>query len=203
MPCISYCWDGTAVYCGTDLGVFRSLDAGATWSQCPGSTGTTWSVLGSRNANVLAGTNTAGVKWSPDGGDSWQALDDGIEGRCVWDIAYGGSDTQLFAGLRGFGVKELSSDALGIEGGVTQQGMLSVVASPSPSAGAVSFVVAGLDGAAVLSVFDGAGRLMYTSTTGPGAAASWEPGTDTPSGVYLAMVRSGDSSASARFVILR
>ncbi|MDM7993138.1 MAG: hypothetical protein QUS11_07465 [Candidatus Fermentibacter sp.] len=203
MPCISYCWDGTSVYCGTDLGVYRSLDSGATWSLCPGSTGLMWSVLGSRNANVLAGTNTAGVKWSPDGGDSWQALDDGIEGRCVWDIAYGGSDTQLFAGLRGFGVKELSSDALGIEGGVTQPGMLSVVASPSPSAGAVSFVVSGLDGPAVLSIFDGAGRLLHTTPTGSGAAASWEPGADTPSGIYLAMVRSGDASASARFVILR
>ena len=203
MPCLSYQWGGTSVYCGTDLGVFRSLDSGATWSLCPGSTGLTWSVLGSRNDNVLAGTNAAGVKWSPDGGDSWQALDDGIEGSCVWDIAYGGSDTQLFAGLRGFGVKELSSDALGIEGGAGLPGMMTIVASPSPSAGAVSFIVTGLEGPAVLSIFDGAGRLLHTASTGIGISASWEPGEQTPSGVYIAMVRSGDASASGRFVILR
>lgn len=205
MPCLSYRWGEGIAYCGTDTGVYRSFDCGATWSLCPGSSGLTWSVLGSRNVNVLAGKNTAGVRWSPDGGASWQALDDGIEGRCVWDIAYGASDTQLFAGLRGFGVKELSSEALGIAGGAPQSGSLSVTVSPSPSrsGAAVSFIISGLDGPASLSVFDGAGRIVHSADALVGASAEWSPGAGAPSGVYLVLVRSGEESASSRFVRLR
>lgn len=205
MPCLSYRWDEGAAYCGTDAGVYRSLDFGVTWSLCPGSSGLIWSVLGSRNQNVFAGTNTAGVRWSPDGGDTWQPLDGGIETRCVWDIAYGALDTQLFAGLRGFGVVELSSDALGLEGGGFPSGpALTVVADPSPCTGAVTFALAGLgEGTADVRVFDQTGRLVYGTSASAGSQAVWDASGETPSGVYIVLVREGGRAATARFVVLR
>lgn len=203
VPCISYRWGENTVYCGTDLGVYKSLDSGATWNQCPGSSGLTWAVLGNRNANLFAGTNATGVKWSPDGGSSWQALNDGIGNRCVWDIVYGASDIQLFASVRGFGVKELSSDILGVEGGPAGPGFVSVSATPCPSAGAVSFVVDGIEGQAALSVYDSAGRLLHAAGIEPGGTGAWNLGRDVPSGIYLVLVRSGEASASSRFVLMR
>jgi photosystem II stability/assembly factor-like uncharacterized protein len=204
MPCLSFLWGDSTAYCGTDGGVFRSFDSGVTWSLCPGSSGLTWSVLGSRNQNVFAGTNATGVKWSPDGGGSWQPLNEGIETRCVWDIVYGSSDTQIFAGLRGFGVVELSSDVLGLPGAETPSGLLSVRAFPSPAACGVGFEVTGSAGGPVeVSVFDPAGRLVHECVTEPGSRPAWEPGSEAPCGVYLVLARSSGLSASARFVILR
>jgi len=204
MPCLSFLWGGSTAYCGTDLGVYRSLDCGATWSLCPGSTGLTWSVLGSRNQNVFAGTNTTGVKWSPDGGDTWQMLNDGIETRCVWDIAYGSSDTQLFAGLRGFGVKELSSAQLGLPGDGAPDGALSIRVFPSPASGAVAFSIDGApEGSARVYVFDPSGRLVHESVVEDGLQACWAPSREIPSGVYLVIVRSAGLSSGTRLVLIR
>lgn len=204
MPCLSYRWGSDDAFCGTDGGVYRSGDRGATWEACPGSSGLTWSVLGSRNANVLAGTGSAGVKWSPDGGDTWQPLNDGIETRCVWDIVYGASDNQLFAGLRGFGVVELTSDELGISGDGSTGRPLELSVFPNPSAGVVSVIMQPSGpGPVDLEVFDSAGRLIYGASGDPGSPMSWDTeACHAPAGVYLVRAASGDASAVARVIVL-
>lgn len=189
-------------YLATDNGVYRSDDLGSSWTACPGSSGLMWAVQGSLDANVFAGTNGSGVRWSPDMGSSWQPLSEGIESRVVWDIAYGPVPTELFASLRGFSLAELTEDQLGIESG-NGTGVLAVHPSVNPVASSVTFTLAGLDGnTADLAVFSASGRVVHRQTVSSGSA-SWAPGAEIPSGVYLVRLSAAGNAASTKLVLVR
>jgi hypothetical protein len=160
-----------------------------------------WAVLGELDDNVLNGTGTTGVRWSPDLGDTWQLLNTGIETRCVWDITYGATPGQLFAGLRGFGVVELTEDQLGISGPTPE--MLSISARPNPANGPVTLSVLGQGSETVtVRVFDTAGRLCAT-LDGYGGSPVWTPDESTPAGVYLVKAFTANGTAASRVVLLR
>lgn len=201
-PGLSTRWGTDAMaYLSTDGGIYRSWDRGATWEQCPGSSGMSWAVLGERDDNVFNGTGSTGVRWSPDLGDTWQLLNTGIENRCVWDIACGATPGQLFAGLRGFGVVELTEDQLGIPG--PSPTVLSIRARPNPASGPITLSVLGSGGGPVtVRVFDTAGRLAAT-LEGQGGSAVWTPGESIPAGVYLVTAFTGTETAVSRVVLLR
>jgi hypothetical protein len=87
--------------------------------------------------------------------------------------------------------------------------VLRLAASPNPSAGAISFVLdLAVAGAARVEVFDLTGRRVASTPYGQLAAGrhslSWDgrgaDGVPVAPGVYLARVRAGDLTASARFV---
>jgi len=200
-PRLSTRWgDDAMAYLSTDGGIHRSWDRGATWEQCPGSSGMSWAVLGELDDNVFNGTGSSGVRWSPDLGDTWQPLNTGIENRCVWDITYGATPGQLFAGLRGFGVVELTEDQLGIAG--PSPAVLSVNARPNPASGPVTLSVSGSgSGPVTLRVFDTAGRVCAT-LDGNGGSAVWTPGEGIPAGVYLVKAFSESGTAVSRVVLL-
>lgn len=189
-------------YVATDGGVYRSWDRGATWEACPGSSGLMWTVQGSLNDNVFAGTNGNGVRWSPDLGDTWQPLNSGIESRVVWDVIYGDGPTQLFAGLRGFGVVELTDDQLGMGRETGPAGGLAVSVYPNPSMGSVNLSVAGPGGGASVSVYSSEGRLIYSSPAGDGESLVWDP-QDAPSGIYLVRASDGSRTVSSKLVLIR
>lgn len=201
-PGLSTRWGADAMaYLATDGGICRSWDRGTTWEQCPGSSGMSWAVLGELDDNVLNGTGTTGVRWSPDLGDTWQLLNTGIETRCVWDITYGATPGQLFAGLRGFGVVELTEDQLGISG--PTPAMLSISARPNPANGPVTLSVLGQGSETVtVRVFDTAGRLCAT-LDGYGGSQVWTPDESTPAGVYLVKAFTANGTAASRVVLLR
>lgn len=189
------------VYLATDGGIHRSWDRGVTWEPCPGSSGLSWAVLGELDDNVFNGTGSTGVRRSPDRGDTWELLNNGIENRCVWDIAYGEGPGQLFAGLRGFGVVEYTDEGLGIGGPAPSA--LAVSAAPNPSRGSVNITVqGGADAPVAVSVFDTAGRLMATLDAREGEAL-WTPGTGTPAGLYLVRAAGGNHAVTARVVLLQ
>ncbi len=200
-PGLSARWgDDPAAYLATDGGIYRSWDRGETWEPCPGSSGLSWAVLGERNEHVFNATGSNGVVWSPDQGNTWQPLNTGIEGRCVWDLTYGATPAQLFAGLRGFGVVELTEDQLGIQGDTP--GAFRLTASPNPSRGSVSMAVAGpFGGTVVLRVYDSAGRLA-ASLEDTGRGAVWIPEPGTPAGLYLIRASGSGRTATARVVLL-
>ncbi|MBN2586893.1 MAG: T9SS type A sorting domain-containing protein [Candidatus Fermentibacteraceae bacterium] len=190
-------------YLATDGGVYRSFDRGASWQHCPGSSGLMWTVQGSLNDNVFAGTNGTGIRWSPDMGGSWQSLSTGIENRVVWDIVYGEGPTQLFAGLRGFGVVELTDEQLGFEEAPGTCGQLVLAAYPNPSRGLVTLTVDGIcEGPADVSVYSSDGRMVHHSQIIPGVTGTWD-GTGQPSGVYLVRLTAGDASVSRKLLLVR
>src|SRR5262249_26471201 len=79
----SFAASSTALYAGTASGVFQSTD-GQTWSPLGASTlsMTVWSIaLGSPSGStIFAGTDTAGVFRSVDGGADWAASNFGLTG---------------------------------------------------------------------------------------------------------------------------
>lgn len=90
------------VYMSTDKGVYQSAD-GEAYTICPNLTGLTWSVLGSEGSDVYAGANS-GVYHSADEGQTWQAMNQGIDYMAIWDLAYGTTTDEIFAGTRGYSV---------------------------------------------------------------------------------------------------
>lgn len=207
-PGLSTRWSDNRAYCATDGGVWRSDDGGETWESCPGSSGLLWSVMGTRDENVFAGTNGNGVSWSPDGGDSWQPLNQGIENMVVWDVVYGGSGNQLFAGLRGHGVVEITEDQLGVEEGPAENGGMTAFATPSPASAQVRLRARGVPAASRVNflVYDFAGRVMHDAeavASGGSAECVWTPGEGVASGVYLIRARGDGAEAGARLVLIR
>lgn len=195
---------GPTVFLATDSGIYRSYDRGESWDACPGSFVFFWSVQGSLCNNVFGGTSGTGVRWSPDDGDSWQLLNTGIANRVVWDIVQGQDQEQLFAGLRGFGVVELTDDQLGIENGDNTESSMTLSVSPNPAGSSVIFAVAGLsEGTAQLSVYSTTGRLVHRETITTGSDLSWSPGIEVPTGVYLVRASSNGRTADSKLVIVK
>lgn len=207
-PGLSTRWSDNRAYCATDGGVWRSDDSGENWEACPGSSALSWSVMGTRDENVFAGTDGNGVSWSPDGGDSWQALNQGIENRVVWDIVYGESGNQIFAGLRGYGVVEITEEQLGVENGPADGGRMTAFASPSPASGHVVLQARSVRAGSRVDfrVYNFTGRLVHSdaaTASGGSAECVWTPEEDAAAGVYLLSAEGGGAAASARLVLVR
>ena len=195
---------GPTVFLATDGGIYRSFDRGESWDACPGSSGLFWSVKGSQCNSVFSGTSGTGARWSPDDGDTWQLLNTGIENRVVWDIAQGQDQGQLFAGLRGFGVVELTDPGLGIETGGYAEPFITLTVSPNPATSAVSFIVAGLtEGTAQISVYSSAGRLVHRQNTIAGSESGWSPGLEVPTGVYLVRASCSGRTADSKLILVK
>ena len=88
---------GTTVYAGTDQGVYRSMDSGATWAKSGtgGSAVQVMSIDASGNT-VIAGLYGIGVTVSTDGGATWKGSRDGFDVPDVFSVAIRG--TELLAG---------------------------------------------------------------------------------------------------------
>jgi photosystem II stability/assembly factor-like uncharacterized protein len=102
--------DADVLYAATDQGVFRSTDAGISWSRCSESKGIISVLVLQDGRTVLAGTSVGSVLRSVDGGDHWIAVSHGIPGVRVSILASRpAGPTIVYAGTDdGFAV---SSDA--------------------------------------------------------------------------------------------
>jgi len=195
---------GPTAFLATGSGIYRSYDYGESWNVCPGSSGHFWAVQGSLCDNVFGGTNGTGVRWSPDDGDSWQLLNNGIANRVVWDIVQGQDQAQLFAGLRGFGVVELTDPELGIETGDYAGSSMTLTVSPNPASSSVNFVTEGFtEGTALISVYSSAGRLVHRETITAGIDHRWSPGAEVPTGIYLVRASCGERTADSKLVLVK
>ena len=72
--------DANVLYAATDQGVFRSPDAGISWSRCSESKQTLSVLVLQDGRTVLAGTSVGSVLRSIDGGDHWVSITRGIPG---------------------------------------------------------------------------------------------------------------------------
>ena len=110
------------VYAGTNSGVFKSTDAGATWSATSLTRQTRSIVIDPISPeNVYAGTYGFGVYSSTDGGESWTEMNDGLTCNKVLMLALRqGAECTIFAGTEG--------------GSVFKTTVATGVAGPSPLA---------------------------------------------------------------------
>ena len=94
--------DANVLYAATDQGVFRSPDAGISWSCCSESKRTLSVLVLQDGRTVLAGTADGSVLRSVDGGDHWIAVSRGIPGVRVSILASrSAGPTMVYAGTDG------------------------------------------------------------------------------------------------------
>jgi photosystem II stability/assembly factor-like uncharacterized protein len=94
--------DANVLYAATDQGVFRSMDAGISWSHCSESKGIISVLVLQDGRTVLAGTSVGSVLRSVDGGDHWVAVSRGIPGVRVNILASRSTvPTMVYAGTDG------------------------------------------------------------------------------------------------------
>ncbi len=107
------------VYASSDLGIFRSLDNGQTYTQS-GMTGFCWSVMCSSGQQVISGKEN-GLDYSTNEAQSSSSLTQNLTSTTVWQLAWGSSTNQVFIATRGKGVMEYRFNDLeyGIPAGLT------------------------------------------------------------------------------------
>ena len=120
---IFYEADGSTVDLGTTAGVCRSTDGGNTWTALTVAAGVAVQVLGASPLSpgtLYAGGAPAipyeiggvgGVFASTDGGQTWQAVGNGLATKQVTALAFDPASHQIHAGLSGGGVATLSLQA--------------------------------------------------------------------------------------------
>jgi photosystem II stability/assembly factor-like uncharacterized protein len=123
--------DAEVLYAATDQGVFRSLDAGVSWSRCSESRQTLSVLVLQDGRTVLAGTSDGSVLRSVDGGDHWIVVSRGVPGVRVRFLASRPAEsTVVYAGTDGgFAV---SKDA-GLTWEPRNVGLVAKVSAGSPT----------------------------------------------------------------------
>lgn len=87
---------GTALFAGTDRGVFRSTDDGAHWSLCNSGLTTLWvNALAISGEKIFAGTVGGGVFRSTDNGTTWTAANSGLTNLNIDELTVFG--TKIYA----------------------------------------------------------------------------------------------------------
>jgi len=102
------------LYAGTGGGLFASGDGGASWERLQGITAEpVRAVVAPAQGQVFAVQAVAGVHWSRDGGDTWVALDRGLDRfpanvLAVFEPRPAGPAATLYLGLAGSGLQSYS-----------------------------------------------------------------------------------------------
>jgi photosystem II stability/assembly factor-like uncharacterized protein len=87
---------GEAVLLGTDVGLFRSVDSGKTWSNVMA--GFFANALLTKGARIFAGANLGGIHVSTDAGVSWEPANAGLPSATTGVYSFALSGERLFAG---------------------------------------------------------------------------------------------------------
>jgi photosystem II stability/assembly factor-like uncharacterized protein len=199
--------NGQLVYAGTNNGVFRSTDAGATWSATTLTQQVRTLVLDRASpANIYAGTYGAGVYVSTDGGSTWSAMNDGLTCNKVLSLDLRSSDGVLFAGTEGGSVFRTSvlTGVANSRGANPRGGLLGVSGNPCRGRGCLEFSVPSSSPVRA-AIFDHTGRRVADlgTRTVPAGAAEWRFSTSGISaGTYFVRLTLPGETRTARLVII-
>ncbi|MDY6914798.1 MAG: hypothetical protein SVM86_00570, partial [Candidatus Cloacimonadota bacterium] len=123
------------IYCTTDQGIYKSVDNAESFTQLSGINGLFWSINATRGTDVYAGAGS-GVYHSPDNGETWEEMNEGIESNTIYRILYGDDENTLYASTRGRGVKNYQIDESALDAptnfNVTSTGIATWTAPNNP-----------------------------------------------------------------------
>jgi photosystem II stability/assembly factor-like uncharacterized protein len=196
--------DGQTVYAGTNNGLFRSTDAGATWTATPLTQQVRTLVADPVDpANVYAGTYGAGVYASTDGGTTWNPMNTGLTCNNVLSLALRpGAENTLYAGTEGGSVFK-TTVTTGIAGpsSIVHRSSFTVSPNPCRELTNVSFNSSLLSPHSSLSIYDASGSLVRSFTVRTSSFVLRTSGF--AEGTYFVRFTSGRESRSARLTILK
>jgi hypothetical protein len=196
--------NGQLVYAGTNNGLFRSTDAGATWAV----TSITQQVRALvvdpvHTANVYAGTYGAGVYASTDGGTTWSPMNTGLTCNKVLSLALRpGAENTLYAGTEGGSVFR-TTVTTGMAGGsplAPRRSPFTVSPNPCRAATTISFA-SPLTAPASFGIYDASGSLVRSFTVRTSSFVLRTSGL--AEGTYFVRFTSGRETRSARLTILQ
>jgi photosystem II stability/assembly factor-like uncharacterized protein len=170
--------DASRMFTATDDGVYRSLDAGRSWSRCSASVNVLSVLALDDGHTVLAGTADGAVLRSTDGGVRWNTITRGVPGMKVDLLAMRtGQPAAVYAGTDG-------GFAVSYDAGRTWEtrniGLVpaATAGSPAPRVEIAALLADTKDpGSILLSLL---GRGLYTSSDDGQRWKSVEPGAGTP-----------------------
>jgi len=192
------------VYAGTNNGLFRSTDAGATWEP----TALTQSVRTlvcdpAYPQEIFAGTYGYGVYASTDGGTTWDQMNDGLTCNKVLSLALRtGTGNTIYAGTEGGSVFKTTlpagvSDRLPI---ASRQSPFAISPNPCRELATIRVSSSLISPHASLSLYDASGRLVRRLAV---RASSFALRTsDMEPGAYFVRLRSGRETLTSRLTLL-
>ena len=190
--------------------VLRTYNGGASWQDVTGDllgqSVNTIAVDPDRESDWYVGTSV-GVWFSDSGGHTWRPYGRGLPYALTLDLGIQRKARKLRAATHGRGMWEV---ALGGNSSVTNLNRASLIlerASSNPGNGVILFRYGGRgQGPLELRVYTATGRLVSRvaaqSADGFMRTASWDT-RSVVSGVYIAVLESGGSHVSRKFVVLR
>ncbi len=195
--------DPQLVYTGTNNGVFRSTNAGATWTATNLTQQTRALAIDPNHPNNLfAGTYTQGVFSSTDAGATWTAMNDGLTNLRILSMSLRpGLENTIFVGTEGGSVFRTSLPTA-LSGPLSDELRTSeFTVSPNPCRGtavaSAPFAARSLPFA--LSIWDASGRLLATHAV---RTTTFELHTsDLPTGTYFVRLTSGRNTITRRLVV--
>ncbi|MCX6844190.1 MAG: T9SS type A sorting domain-containing protein [candidate division WOR-3 bacterium] len=195
--------NGELVYAGTNNGLFRSTDAGATWAVTSLTSQVRTLVADPVHpANVYAGTYGAGVYASTDGGTTWNPMNTGLTCNNVLSLALRpGAENTIYAGTEGGSVFR-TTVTTGVAGPSSIVHRSSFIVSPNPcrDLATISFSSSLLSPHSSLSLYDATGSLVRSFTVRTSSfvlrTSDFTPGT------YFVRLKSGRETHTSRLTIL-
>jgi photosystem II stability/assembly factor-like uncharacterized protein len=196
--------NGQLVYAGTNNGVFRSTDAGATWAATSLTQQTRALVVDPANTGTMyAGTYGAGVYASTDGGATWSAMNAGLTCNKVLALALrSGPEVTLFAGTEGGSVflASLPTAIAGTPGPGVRSMTLAV--SPNPCFSSATIRLSSpLTAPSSLILYNASGRLVASFPIRTPCFTL--PTSRFSPGAYFVRLVTGTKTYTARLTILK
>lgn len=197
---------GQVLYAASGSGVFKSTDAGATWTGT-GFTIQTRALVVAGPDTVYAGTYGSGVHVSTNGGANWVPMNEGLTNQRVLSLGLSpGAEPALFAGTEGGSVfrSDFYTGFAEQPGPVRSRPSFRVVPNPARGHFRLDYA-AGVTTTARAALYDAGGRLVADLgewRPGPGSADRVISTGGIPVGTYFVRLAADGRNHTARLTIL-
>jgi len=196
------------LYCGTYRGVFKSTDAGASWTATSFTRDTRALVLDPADTRIVyAGTYGNGVSVSTDAGATWTDVNAGLTCNKVISLALRGAPSpMLMAGTEGGAVfRMLPLTGISEESPIANR-QSPIAVSPNPCRGRARLELAPrAPTEARAALFDHSGRLVrdFGARQFGAGSQSWDIDlSGAAAGTYFVRVTSGTMTSMTRLAVL-